>query len=411
MGAMTTQPTRSAPGAPARRELPAHWPDVAARPPLERVPEQGWLGGVCVGIARHLRVGVGAVRVVVLLTTLVWVGLPVYLFLWFSMPSAEGSGRTPRARLLIAVGSLLVVGVGAQFADTSGVGVRLGIPLLVSAVGLVIAWSRLADGDRRAWVSTDFGRRESLLRLSFGAFLVLVGLVTAVASGRGLTTLRDVGIALVVLLGGLAAVLAPFGLRLWDDMRRTQAEKAMSDARADVASHLHDSVLQTLALIQRRTDDAEIAQLARTQERDLRAWLFADYENAPPIADAPELLREVVHSVEDTFAVPVDLVITGGAPVTPRVEALVSAVREATTNAAKHGAAPLSVYAEFTPSNAEVFVRDHGVGFDPEAIPEDRAGVRESIIGRMERHGGVARIRRLDDGLEVVLAMPLEEGA
>ena len=275
----------------------------------------------------------------------------------------------------------------------------------------------LQPGDRLLDVGCGWGgmaihaarRRESLLRLSFGAFLVLVGLVTAAATGRGFAGLRDVGIALVVLLGGLAAVLAPFGLRLWDDMRRDQAERAMADARADVASHLHDSVLQTLALIQRRTNEPEIAQLARTQERDLRSWLFADDENAPEVADAPELLRGVVHAVEDGFAVPVDVIVTGQAPVTPRIEALVSAVREATTNAAKHGAPPVSVYAEFNADVAEVFVRDHGEGFDPDAVAEDRAGVRESIVGRMERHGGSARIRRLDDGLEVSLTMPLEE--
>ncbi|WP_322613529.1 PspC domain-containing protein [Dermacoccus abyssi] len=405
---MTTQQSTSAPSG-AERVLPAHWPDVNERPPLERLPRAGWLGGVCAGIARHLGVSAWGVRGVVIVTSLVWVGLPVYLFLWFSMPRAEQAGRTPRPRLLLASGFLIVTLVGALLADTSGVSVQLGIPLLVSSAGLVIAWSRLADRDRRAWVSSDFGRRESLLRLSFGAFLVLVGLVTAAATGRGFAGLRDVGIALVVLLGGLAAVLAPFGLRLWDDMRRDQAEKAMADARADVASHLHDSVLQTLALIQRRTNEPEIAQLARTQERDLRSWLFADDENAPEVAEAPELLRGVVHAVEDGFAVPVDVIVTGQAPVTPRIEALVSAVREATTNAAKHGAPPVSVYAEFNADVAEVFVRDHGEGFDPDAVAEDRAGVRESIVGRMERHGGSARIRRLDDGLEVSLTMPLEE--
>lgn len=304
---------------------------------------------------------------------------------------------------------MVILAVGAAFAGATGVGVRLGVPLLVASLGLVIAWSRLADGDRRAWVSTDLGRRESLLRLTFGALLVLVGLATASASGRGVTALRDVVIALVILVGGLAAVLAPFGLKLWDDLRRAQVEKAMSEARADVASHLHDSVLQTLALIQRRTDDPAIAQLARTQERDLRAWLFADQENSPQVADAPKFLRSAVNAVEDTFAVPVDLVITGRAPMGARVEALVRAVGEATTNAVKHGAPPLSVYAEFSTSRAEVFVRDHGIGFDPGDVAPDRVGVRESIIGRMERHGGSARIRRLDDGPEVTLTMPLEE--
>ena len=85
-----------------------------------------------------------------------------------------------------------------------------------------------------------------------------------------------------------------------------------------------------------------------------------------------------------------------------------AATREALTNAAKFGSdgGPVRLYAEIEARQAKVFVDDRGPGFDTETVSQDRRGIRESIIGRMERHGGRAEIRTGNgDGTEVELTM------
>jgi signal transduction histidine kinase len=180
--------------------------------------------------------------------------------------------------------------------------------------------------------------------------------------------------------------------------------------RADMAAHLHDSVLQTLALIQKNSQDsALVARLARSQERDLRAWLFeGESKDSDTLAGA---MRTIAAEVEDNHGVDVDLVCVGDCPFTERLRALVNATREALVNAAKHaGTGKVDVYVEVTPSSIEVFVRDRGVGFDPDAVPEDRMGVRGSIVDRMDRHGGRAEIRSTPgEGTEVRLRLPREK--
>jgi signal transduction histidine kinase len=171
--------------------------------------------------------------------------------------------------------------------------------------------------------------------------------------------------------------------------------RARSQERAEVAAHLHDSVLQTLALMQKRAGDPdEVAQLARRQERELRTWLASGDPPRPSerLADA---LRAAAEDVEETHGAPVDAVVVGDAPLDERSEALVAAAREALTNAAKFAAdaGPVRLYAEIENGAARVFIDDRGPGFDPQSIPDDRRGVRESIIGRMKRHGGRVEIR------------------
>jgi signal transduction histidine kinase len=177
-----------------------------------------------------------------------------------------------------------------------------------------------------------------------------------------------------------------------------------------MAAHLHDSVLQTLALIQKNSQDsALVARLARSQERDLRAWLFeGESKDSDTLAGA---MRTIAAEVEDNHGVDVDLVCVGDCPFTERLRALVNATREALVNAAKHaGTGKVDVYVEVTPSAIEVFVRDRGVGFDPEHVPEDRMGVRGSIVDRMDRHGGTAEIRSTPgEGTEVRLRLPREK--
>ena len=217
----------------------------------------------------------------------------------------------------------------------------------------------------------------------------------------GLAQLPGVLGASGVLLAGLLVVAAPWLYQQRGRLRQADAERLRAEARADMAAHLHDSVLQTLALIQRQAADAPtVAALARRQERELRTWLYGESTRASSLRSA---LREVVADVEADFPVDVELVCVGDAEVNDRVEALVLAVGEAVTNAAKHSGAPrVDVYAEVDEGHIEVFVRDRGTGFDPDSVPEGRRGVRESIRARMERYGGSATIRSgPDEGTEV----------
>ena len=159
------------------------------------------------------------------------------------------------------------------------------------------------------------------------------------------------------------------------------------------------------ALIQRGADDpASVTQLARRQERELRGWLYGSQEDPSQTLAAAATAAAV--EVEELHGVPVEVVVTGDRPLDDGGRALVRALREALANAVRHGSPPVSAYVEIGPSAVEAFVRDHGCGFDPEVVPADRLGVRESILGRMTRHGGTAEVRRRDPGTEVILAMP-----
>ena len=220
----------------------------------------------------------------------------------------------------------------------------------------------------------------------------------------------DVILAVVVAIAALSLILAPFLWRLGRNLAAERNARIRSQERAEVGAHLHDSVLQTLALVQKRADDPrEVANLARRQERELRAWLGGGSEAANGAGIAASLERAAVE-VEDAHGVPVDAVIVGDAPLDERAEAVVAAAREAMVNAAKFApdAGPVALYGEFEDGRAAVYVRDRGPGFDRDSIPADRRGVRESIIGRMSRHGGTAEIRTAPgEGTEVRLEIPI----
>ena len=370
------------------------------------------MAGVCAGVSDHLGVPLVPLRVLTAVACVFIFGLPAYMFLWLTMPEADGppllspfdrsAPKVPRKRFLLIALPVLLVGVIAALA-----GLRVGekgsllVPLLVIGAGAVLVWSRLDGVERRAWLSAQ-DRRESRIRTVVGLALAVTGLILLLSRGGGFTALRDVTVAVVAVLIGVAVLAAPFIARLLESLRTEQAERIRATEKADIAAHLHDSVLQTLALIQRRADEPQaVRQLARAQERELRRWLYADdTESAGTLARA---VAEVVHDAEDRHGIPVDLVVSGDRPVDDPGAALVRALREAVANAVRHGAPPVSVYLEVGPSHVEAFVRDHGAGFEMDDIAEDRLGVRESIVGRMRRHGGEARVRRLDDGTEVLL--------
>jgi signal transduction histidine kinase/phage shock protein PspC (stress-responsive transcriptional regulator) len=415
----------------------------AARRTFARPVEGKVIAGVCMGLAQHLGWPVRLVRIVFLLLIFpTGAGVAAYLFLWALSPQSRGGmtrdGRllvdpaNPAAvaaagqagsqagevveesvrerdatRILLVGGVLLAVGL-VVVGQNAGINARLGIlvPLLVVAVGAVIAWSQLDDAQRGRWLGSESGtRRFSLARLTFGSVLALAGLVIMATRGRSLAAIWDIGAAVLAVLAGIILIAAPWVLRFWSDLRHEQAERARATERADIAAHLHDSVLQTLALIQRKSDDpAAVAQLARAQERELRSWLYA----GPSDSDATlaAAVTEAAHEVEDLHGIPIDVVATGDRPLDDGGQALVRAVRESLLNAVRHGAPPVSLYLEVGPTGVEAFVRDHGPGFELEEVPEDRLGVRQSILGRMARHGGAARVRRLEQGTEVVLTLP-----
>ncbi|MDQ3632598.1 MAG: ATP-binding protein, partial [Actinomycetota bacterium] len=227
-----------------------------------------------------------------------------------------------------------------------------------------------------------------------------------------LSAARDAVLAMVVVVTALGLILAPFLYRLGRTLAAERAARIRSQERAEVAAHLHDSVLQTLALVQQQAADPRaVATLARRQERELRTWL--EGERAPP-GQFAGALQEAAAEVEERFGVRVDVVAVGDAPLDEDLRSTVAAAREAMVNAAKFGAGPdgpaVAVFAEATPEEVSVYVRDRGPGFDPGAVPADRRGVRESIVGRMERHGGRATVRAAPGtGVEVELRLERRE--
>jgi signal transduction histidine kinase len=410
---------------PYERPQPAAGP--GQRRPVRRMvrPVQGRrVAGVCAGLAEHLGLNIRYVRLAFVVACLGGgAGVVAYLFLWALTPQEEVTATVSGADVVavsgpvnesvrnLVVGFCLLIAGGILFAQQQGVNLHLGvlIPLVVVASGAVFAWSKLEDAERDSWRVQDprsGGRRAGLVRLGIGIALASIGVVVLATQGLGLAGLWSVGVAAVAVLGGAALIAAPWGVRLWADLRAEQAQRIRETERADIAAHLHDSVLQTLALIQRKSGDpAEVVRLARAQERELRGWLYAGPRGSQ--ASLASAVTEVTHEVEDLHGTPIELVVTGDRTLDAGGTALVRALREALLNAVRHGAPPVSVYVEVGSERVEAFVRDHGPGFDVEDAPKDRLGVRESILGRMSRHGGSARVRRLEHGTEVSICLPL----
>lgn len=389
----------------------------ATRPPLVRPSQNRMVAGVCAGVSQHLGIPLGALRLLTAIAIVTGPGLPVYGFLWLTMPGSDAPPVVPTGgkftfspRQTIVAGVIVLVFGGIFVGRTVQSHLSLGVTVPVLAIigGAVLAWSRLESPQRRQWLKGDIGDRQSLLRFGAGAVLVIGGLVLLISQGRGLSGLRDVTLAAVVVVVGVGLIATPFAVRLWGSLRAAQAERIMATQKADIAAHLHDSVLQTLALIQRRSGDAQAVQLlARAQERELREWLYDEDRRGD--ARLATLVKETVAEVEELHGIPIDVVVSGDGPLDEGREALLGALREATANAVRHASPPISVYVEVTPQRVEAFVRDHGDGFDLDDVPDDRLGVRESIMGRMRRHGGAATIRRRDDGTEVRLELAADK--
>jgi signal transduction histidine kinase len=293
-------------------------------------------------------------------------------------------------------------------------------PVLLAGGGAALIWrqsqgAEMVEPGAEAKPGGGAGRprrtfrlaRPSLSLVALGAALVVVAGFVFLWLNDALVAARDVVLAVAVVIVALGLILAPWWLRLVRGLDDEREERIRSQERAELAAHLHDSVLQTLALMQKRADDPrEVATLARRQERELRSWLNngAARSTATSFAAA---LEAAVAELEDAHGVPVDVVAVGDRALDERGEALLAATREAVLNAVKFAPeSAISVYAEVGGDRMEVFVRDRGPGFDLDAVPADRRGLRESVLGRMERHGGRAAVHtRPGEGTEVELVM------
>jgi signal transduction histidine kinase len=298
------------------------------------------------------------------------------------------------------------------------------VPLVVCAAGLVLIWRNapaeeleylrgLADPVARTGAGS---RSRRVLRIGLAALLLVLGLWALLGGhSRSAELLRPLA-GILLLIVGIATALGPWWLRIAKDLVDERQARIRAEERAEMASRVHDSVLQTLALIQRRVSDPQqVIQLARAQERELRAWLF---DARPPgsldgqavtVADAVRLIQQ---DVEEQHGMPVDAVTVGDCELDDDLSAMLAAAREATVNAAKwSGADVVSLFAEVEPDSVSLFVRDRGQGFDPEAVPDDRKGLAESVHARMARRGGSVAVRSAPgEGTEISLAMPRSAG-
>lgn len=386
--------------APARpRRVPA-----PPRPVLAR-DRDCLVAGVSTGLARHLGARVWTIRALFLALTLCGgAGVLLYAWCWALTPWAEGdrtpTRRVPVAWLLLApaaVGLLAVVvwRGGGGLADTSASGTAALVVgstvLCATAAGL---WATLVD-------RTDTARgprHTTTVRLLAVAVLALVFLLLS-------WPVADAALALVLLpLAGLLAVLASALIPRWRELAGERVRRIREEQRAVMAAHLHDSVLQTLALIQNRAGaSSDAARLARAQERELRAWLYDG--DAPADSDLSTDLRDYAGALEIDYPVRIEVVSAGLSTERASGE-LAAAARESMLNAARHAGGDISVYLEGSATGVDVFVRDRGAGFRLDDVPGDRLGVRESIIGRMRRAGGTAAVRSDASGTEVRLRLP-----
>lgn len=401
------------------------------RPPLVRPVDGRVVAGVAAGLSAHLGVPVRGVRLgFVLGTALLGAGVLAYLLLWAVVP--DGPGRRPAGdaadpgvaapgrRRFVADGETgvwLVSGVvlatlgAVLLADRLGVGLPSAtvVPAAAALAGGFLAWTQLDPVARSRWVAgATGGTPRGGLRLLAGVGLAVGGTLLLALAQVDAAALRPTAAAALAVLSGVGLLLAPTLLRLWRGLESERAARARETERADIAAHLHDSVLQTLALVQRRADDpAEVARLARAQERELRGWLYGTRSTSGATSLAAAVERAAAQ-VEDEHAVPVEVVVVGDRALDERAEALVLALREATLNAVRHARPPVRVYVEVADDAVDAYVSDRGDGFDPDQVPVDRLGVRESVVGRMARAGGAATLRRAPaGGTEVALHLPV----
>jgi signal transduction histidine kinase/phage shock protein PspC (stress-responsive transcriptional regulator) len=407
---------------------------------LHRIPrrdEGKVVAGVCTGLGAFAGIDPNLVRIAFAVCTVAGgLGILLYAGAWLLMgPPAATEAAPRRDPDPIQAGALAVVVLGVLLlARTFGFwpGDAVVWPLAAAGLGIALLWMRpIRDGDAEGdaplgWTFLDRfppavtqavevlvgTRRGAYVRIAGGAVLMACGLVALLATADSWSALRAGTIAAVVIVSGLLLVLGPGLVRLASELVRERRDRIRSDERADMAAHLHDSVLQTLALVQRRADDPkEVVRLARMQERELREWLrngaTPGNSTTAGAASFGAVLEASAATLEAEYGVPIDVVRVRDCPAAG-LEPLMLAAREGMLNAVRHSGAPsVSVYFEARNDRAVVFVRDRGKGFDVDAVPDDRGGIAVSIVGRLERNGGRAHVRSAPgEGCELELTLP-----
>ncbi len=384
-----------------------------------------WIGGVCGGLSEHFGAPAWVFRMAFVVATLAGgVGIVAYALMWVFLPlnpdRVAAPGRVAGATTgwdLTGVLGILALGLGLLLGLAAlGLPIRVSLwgPVLIVGAGVTLLW-RQSDDLQRATLrrraeegvqaTTALSDRQGWIRVLVGLGLVLLGMVAVIGPQLDLATTGQSVAAAGAVVAGLVLIALPW-ISTW--IKGLEAERyaaVRAEERAAMAARVHDSVLQTLTLIQRRADDpTEVSRLARAEERALRSWLYAPVGASGSLGAA---LAEVVATTEADYDARIDLVTVGDAVVDDRLAALVAATREAVVNVAKHAGAPATVYAEVEEDQVEVNVRDRGCGFEVDAVDPDRHGVRQSIIARMVAVGGSATVRSTPgEGTEVRLVLP-----
>ncbi len=386
-----------------------------------------WVGGVASGVAAKYGIPVGPTRAAfAALSAVGGLGVILYMTLWLKTPAdqqraVEDASQLKATRAFkapmpevggrrdtqVTIGRLILS--GSLFLAVSALGAFAG--LVSGYTGPVLFWVLLAMlGLMVAWMQAprlSGGRNLGAIGIAAAGILLLVLATVMVLRSSGQISSQGQGLltAIAVLVVVFAAI-APLAIRVVKDLTAARSREAIEAQRADIAAHLHDSVLQTLTLVRAAADDpARVRALSLAQERALRSWLYTGQEEAA--TSVAEALKKQAAEVEATYGVPIDVVTVGDMWPGPRQLAALAAASEAMTNAVRHGAPPITVFQEARAGELEIFVKDAGAGFDPALIPEDRQGLRNSILGRMSRVGGKAAIRFLSTGgTEIQIHLP-----
>lgn len=378
-----------------------------------RRSEDRLIAGICGGISATSGIATVYVRAAFIVLSLVWgLGVVLYVAAWattLDLPTIEEASEEPAP----AAGRQAHLGAGAMLLSAlilvRSIGIWPGDGVFWPAAAIVVGSAFLLDQrgiDSRDFLASLVDPKDSSTRRRsiVGVVLLIAGL--AMFGSSAIPQLGTTVLAVAVTGIGVTVLFGPWMWRLAKDLGDERSERARQEERAEMAAHLHDSVLQTLALIQRTEDPKRMLTLARGQERELRRWL---YDRAPDAGTGSlsVLLQSTVDRLEADFDLPIDLVIAGGDVEDDFVVPLSAATGEAIANAAKHsGALKVSVYVEVSPEAVDVWVADQGKGFDTSTVHADRRGISDSIIARMRRHGGTATISsEPGEGTEVHLHM------
>ena len=418
------RPWRSAatPRHTGRLIITAHNEPSGPRRPLLlwRSHEQRVIAGVAGGLSERLGVDAVYLRAAVIALSFAGgAGVFAYLLAWTlaeeQRPSEAvvqpHSAQRDMGLGLIVLGLLLSLrDLGFWFGDV------VVWPVVLVILGSSVIWSRGDATDHARWTrlaSAATGAeaapgRSALARLALGGVLVVSGVGTFLARSSAVAGTGGGLLAVLITGAGVVLILGPWIVRQAQQLSEERNERIRSQERAEVAAHLHDSVLQTLAMIQRSDSARRMVSLARGQERELRAWLYgADDRQSERLEP---VLEELAGRVERLYDMPVELVVVGDTLVDDQMRALTAASYEALQNAAQHsGAESVSMYVEIEPTTVTAFIRDEGKGFDPAALTDGRRGIAHSIVGRMARHGGHATISsEPGEGTEIELQLPRE---